>query len=48
MLAVDAESAARQEMETNYFAVLSMAHRFAPILSRNGGGAMVNILSVES
>jgi NAD(P)-dependent dehydrogenase (short-subunit alcohol dehydrogenase family) len=48
MLAVDAESAARQEMETNYFAVLSMVHRFAPILLRNGGGAIVNVLSVAS
>ena len=48
MLAEDAELAARQEMETNYFGVLSMVHRFAPILSRNGGGAIVNVLSVAS
>ena len=48
MLAVDAESAARYEMETNYFAVLSMVHRFAPILARNGGGAIINVLSVAS
>ena len=48
MLAADAESAARQEMETNYFGVLSMVQRFAPILARNGGGAIVNVLSVAS
>ena len=48
MFAEDAESAARQEMETNYFGVLSMVQRFSPILSRNGGGAIVNVLSVAS
>jgi NADP-dependent 3-hydroxy acid dehydrogenase YdfG len=35
MLAADAESAARQEMETNYFGVLSMVQRFSPILYRS-------------
>jgi NAD(P)-dependent dehydrogenase (short-subunit alcohol dehydrogenase family) len=48
MLAIEAEEAARQEMETNYFAVLSMVQRFAPVLARNGGGAIVNVLSVAS
>jgi len=32
-------------METNYFGVLSMVQRFAPILAKNGGGAIVNVLS---
>jgi NAD(P)-dependent dehydrogenase (short-subunit alcohol dehydrogenase family) len=48
MLGTQTEEAARQEMETNYFAVLSMVQRFAPVLARNGGGAIVNVLSVAS
>lgn len=39
---------ARLEMETNYFGTLAMCRAFAPILKRNGGGALVNILSVVS
>ncbi|NWG26554.1 MAG: SDR family oxidoreductase [Pseudorhodoplanes sp.] len=39
---------ARREMETNYFGVLAMCRAFAPVLARNGGGAIVNILSVVS
>ena len=38
-------SAAREEMEVNYFGPLAMARAFAPILARNGGGAIVNVLS---
>jgi NAD(P)-dependent dehydrogenase (short-subunit alcohol dehydrogenase family) len=37
---------ARQEMEVNYFAPLSLLQSFSPVLSRNGGGAVVNISSV--
>jgi NAD(P)-dependent dehydrogenase (short-subunit alcohol dehydrogenase family) len=48
MLATGAEAAARQEMEINYFGVLTMAQCFAPILAENGGGAIVNVLSVAS
>ncbi len=39
---------ARLEMETNYFGTLAMCRAFAPILKRNGGGALVNVLSVVS
>jgi NAD(P)-dependent dehydrogenase (short-subunit alcohol dehydrogenase family) len=39
---------ARREMETNYFGTLAMCRAFAPILSRNGGGALVNMLSIVS
>jgi NAD(P)-dependent dehydrogenase (short-subunit alcohol dehydrogenase family) len=39
---------ARHEMETNYFGTLAMCRAFAPVLRRNGGGALVNILSVTS
>jgi NAD(P)-dependent dehydrogenase (short-subunit alcohol dehydrogenase family) len=38
-------SAARDEMEVNYFGPLTMARAFAPILAKNGGGAIVNVLS---
>lgn len=39
-------SMARQEMEVNYFGVLNMVRAFAPVLAANGGGAIVNVLSV--
>lgn len=39
---------ARLEMETNYFGTLAMCRAFAPVLKRNGGGALVNVLSVVS
>jgi NAD(P)-dependent dehydrogenase (short-subunit alcohol dehydrogenase family) len=39
---------ARREMETNYFGTLAMCRAFAPVLKRNGGGAIVNMLSVVS
>jgi NAD(P)-dependent dehydrogenase (short-subunit alcohol dehydrogenase family) len=40
--------AARLEMETNYFGTLCMCRAFAPVLAANGGGAVVNMLSVTS
>ena len=40
--------AARLEMETNYFGTLRMCRAFAPVLAANGGGAIVNMLSVTS
>jgi NAD(P)-dependent dehydrogenase (short-subunit alcohol dehydrogenase family) len=39
---------ARLEMETNYFGTLAMCRAFAPVLKRNGGGALLNMLSVVS
>ncbi|MDX3850197.1 SDR family oxidoreductase [Streptomyces sp. AK02-01A] len=39
---------ARQEIEVNYLGSLRVAQAFAPVLRRNGGGAMVNILSAVS
>jgi NAD(P)-dependent dehydrogenase (short-subunit alcohol dehydrogenase family) len=47
-LAAGAEDAARAEMETNFFGAMRMAQSFAPVLSDNGGGALVNVLSVLS
>lgn len=37
---------ARREMEVNYFGTLNMIRTFAPVLGGNGGGAIVNVLSV--
>ena len=48
MLAQGSEDAMRREMEVNVYGVLAMTRTFAPILARNGGGAVVNILSVVS
>ncbi len=45
VLAAD-QDIARQEMEVNYFGVLNMIRAFAPVLERNGGGAIANVLSV--
>jgi NAD(P)-dependent dehydrogenase (short-subunit alcohol dehydrogenase family) len=39
---------ARREMEVNYFGTWSVSRAFAPALARNGGGALVNMLSVAS
>jgi NAD(P)-dependent dehydrogenase (short-subunit alcohol dehydrogenase family) len=47
-LGSDSVAAARLEMETNYFGPLLLSRAFAPILAKNGGGAIVNILSILS
>ena len=47
-LAPGAIDAARAEMETNFFGSMQMARAFAPVLRDNGGGALVNVLSVLS
>lgn len=47
-LAPGAVDAARAEMETNYFGPMRMAQAFSPVLGGNGGGALVNVLSVLS
>ncbi|WP_328886168.1 SDR family oxidoreductase [Streptomyces sp. NBC_00316] len=39
---------ARQAMEINYFGTWAVSRAFAPILARNGGGALVNMLSTAS
>lgn len=43
----DPEAAAR-EMRVNFFGTLDMCRAFAPVLSRNCGGAIVNMLSILS
>ena len=47
-LAPGAIDAARAELETNFFGPMQMAQAFAPVLRDNGGGALVNVLSVLS
>ncbi len=42
----DDPQAARQEMEVNYFGVLNTTRAFAATLGANGGGAILNVLSV--
>lgn len=40
--------AVRAELETNYLGPLRVVRAFAPVLARNGGGAVVDVLSVLS
>ena len=48
LLAPGAIEAARAEMETNFFGPLLVSRAFAPVLARNGGGAILNVLSALS
>lgn len=47
-LAEDAEAALRRHLETNLLGVLRVSRAFAPVLARNGGGALLNVASVVS
>lgn len=47
-LAPDSVELARAHLETNFFGPLHMAQAFAPVLARNGGGAIINVLSVAT
>ena len=47
-LAEGAVEAAREQFETNFVGPLRMARAFAPVLAKNGGGAIINVLSVAS
>lgn len=38
-------AAIRDVMDTNYWGTLAMIRAFAPVLARNGGGAILNVLS---
>src|SRR5215475_13450585 len=48
LVQTDDLQAARDEMEVNYFGTLNMVRAFAPVLGANGGGAIVNVLSVAA
>lgn len=47
-LAADSEEVTRRMFETNVFGVLRVSKAFAPVLQANGGGALLNVLSVAS
>ncbi|MFZ1606344.1 MAG: SDR family NAD(P)-dependent oxidoreductase, partial [Rhodoferax sp.] len=47
-LAPDSDAVSRRIFETNFFGVLNMSKAFAPVLKANGGGALLNVLSVAS
>ena len=34
------------DMQVNYFGTLNMVHSFVPVLEKNGGGAIANVISV--
>ncbi|UNK47994.1 SDR family oxidoreductase [Lysobacter sp. S4-A87] len=48
LLSDTGEQTAREEMDTNFWGPWRMTQAFAPTLARNGGGALVNVLSVLS
>lgn len=48
LLAPDVVEALRAELETNALGPLAASRAFAPVLARNGGGAIVNVLSALS
>jgi NAD(P)-dependent dehydrogenase (short-subunit alcohol dehydrogenase family) len=47
-LAEGSIESARRQLETNYFGPLRMSLAFAPVLAANGGGAILNVLSIAS
>jgi NAD(P)-dependent dehydrogenase (short-subunit alcohol dehydrogenase family) len=47
-LAPDSEKVARRMLETNFFGMLRVSQAFAPVLGANGGGALLNVLSIAS
>ena len=42
------EAQARRQLETNFFGVLRLSQAFAPVLRANGGGGLLNVLSIVS
>jgi NAD(P)-dependent dehydrogenase (short-subunit alcohol dehydrogenase family) len=44
----DADQALRDQFDVNVFGILHMSRAFAPVLRANGGGAIINMLSVLS
>ena len=48
VLQADADARLREQLEVNVFGMLRMSQAFAGVLGRNGGGAMLNLLSILS
>jgi len=42
------EAQSREIFETNYYGIIRATQAFAPILGKNGGGAIINVLSIVS
>lgn len=47
-LAEDSLESAQRHLDTNFFGPLRMTRAFAPVLAKNGGGAILNVLSIGS
>ncbi len=47
-LTASSVASAQAHLDTNFFGPLRMIQAFSPLLARNGGGAIVNVLSVVS
>lgn len=47
-MAADSAEVMRRIFETNVFGVLRVSKAFAPVLKVNGGGALLNVLSIAS
>lgn len=47
MLEIDI-GAVEQDIDTNFYGPLAMTRAFAPVIERNGGGAVVNVLTLLS
>lgn len=48
LLSADGNEALREVLQTNLQGVLDVSRAFAPVLKKNGGGALVNMLSALS
>ncbi len=48
LLGDDALEATRAQLDTNFFGPLLLSRAFAPVLAAQGGGAIINVLSVLS
>jgi NAD(P)-dependent dehydrogenase (short-subunit alcohol dehydrogenase family) len=48
VLAPDAEASLRRHLDVNVFGTLRVSRAFAPVLARNGGGALLNVASILS
>lgn len=40
------QAAIRLEMDVNYYGVMNLCQAFAPVLTQNGGGGIINVLSI--
>lgn len=47
-LTADSAAAIQRHLDVNVFGMLRMCQAFAPVLAANGGGAVLNVLSVAS